>query len=283
MKVYETFSSCMLFVFVSLFMEKLVYRKAYHCSTTYYFTTYLYFQMCMLFTAFFFIAFDLYGFHRMQTHFIMFCCALLGIHFVLEFIGCYWVIKTMIKNRYCFSGFDIILHSFSILVIVLAIIVLSIIIYSRNVNYRRRHRNKESSRRLQKELAQAKKLYNALIQQDEELSEKDLKFLLDSKRFKRFLIRLKYGSDDEILIARFLFIDDINKQNLFKVEDDTECIICLDKIKTNQAVIGLYCKHIYHKDCFMDWAVKNMKCCVCSKNVRISTLEGLLEQYKKNK
>lgn len=49
----------------------------------------------------------------------------------------------------------------------------------------------------------------------------------------------------------------------FKLVNDLECSICLDKIKPKDAVGIKHCKHIFHKDCIKEWVNLRNNCPIC--------------------
>ena len=64
--------------------------------------------------------------------------------------------------------------------------------------------------------------------------------------------------------------------NIEKHELESEiCVICLDSFHVNcdnhgecsKKCYQLYCNHIFHKECIMEWLDTNMKCPLCNLSI----------------
>lgn len=54
------------------------------------------------------------------------------------------------------------------------------------------------------------------------------------------------------------------------VNEDLECIICLDEITNKEEYIQLECNHIFHKLCIEQWTQRQHNCPICRKNIYMS-------------
>ena len=68
----------------------------------------------------------------------------------------------------------------------------------------------------------------------------------------------------------------INNKNIIKHKLESEiCVICLDNYHSNcdnhiecsKKCYQLYCNHIFHKECIMEWLDNNMKCPLCNLSI----------------
>ena len=68
----------------------------------------------------------------------------------------------------------------------------------------------------------------------------------------------------------------ITKKNINKYDLNSEiCVICLDNYhvkcdnhqECNKKCYQLYCNHIFHKKCIMEWLYNNMKCPLCNLSI----------------
>ena len=64
--------------------------------------------------------------------------------------------------------------------------------------------------------------------------------------------------------------DNIKKPNqILKIEftpfkgDDKECSICMEKCKIDDMVTDIKCKHLFHKECIMEWGKYKNECPNC--------------------
>ena len=46
-------------------------------------------------------------------------------------------------------------------------------------------------------------------------------------------------------------------------DGDKECSICMEKFKKNDMVTDIKCKHLFHKDCIMEWGKYKNECPNC--------------------
>ena len=60
-----------------------------------------------------------------------------------------------------------------------------------------------------------------------------------------------------------------NKDNDLKgkIWGETECVICLKKIKNNDNMRILSCRHTYHKECIDIWLMRKNCCPICNINL----------------
>ena len=80
------------------------------------------------------------------------------------------------------------------------------------------------------------------------------------------ILRLKKGLKLILIVKRSVFISEYIKK-LPKPQTCLEdCSICLDNIKTDNA-IQLKCKHIYHRKCLFTWFENNDTCPMCRDNI----------------
>lgn len=49
--------------------------------------------------------------------------------------------------------------------------------------------------------------------------------------------------------------------------DVKDCIICINKIESNEYIRKLKCNHLFHKKCVDNWLKKNQNCPMCRKTV----------------
>lgn len=64
----------------------------------------------------------------------------------------------------------------------------------------------------------------------------------------------------------------INSYTAFKYEeakkdDDPNCAICMDVLKTGDMVKALQCSHKYHSKCINNWLKVKLKCPLCKVEV----------------
>lgn len=52
-----------------------------------------------------------------------------------------------------------------------------------------------------------------------------------------------------------------------KEENQTNCAICIDALKTGQMVKALPCSHKFHSKCINDWLKVKLKCPLCKQSV----------------
>lgn len=54
------------------------------------------------------------------------------------------------------------------------------------------------------------------------------------------------------------------------VNENLECIICLDEITNKNECIQLECNHIFHKSCIEQWTQRQCNCPICRKNIYVN-------------
>lgn len=54
-------------------------------------------------------------------------------------------------------------------------------------------------------------------------------------------------------------------------ETETDCSICFEKIKLNEKVFDLTCKHAFHEECLSNWIKYKQDCPVCRKTISCKT------------
>lgn len=62
----------------------------------------------------------------------------------------------------------------------------------------------------------------------------------------------------------------INKMKIHKhiKNDDTKCAICFDELETNDEILDIQCKHLFHNACITKWLTENSyKCPLCKEKV----------------
>ena len=63
-------------------------------------------------------------------------------------------------------------------------------------------------------------------------------------------------------------IDMLPHQDFVKAENDTSCVICIEKIEHGEKVIALSCKHIFHASCISEWLTWGDSCPICKTSVK---------------
>ncbi|KAM7523301.1 hypothetical protein LguiA_013203 [Lonicera macranthoides] len=53
------------------------------------------------------------------------------------------------------------------------------------------------------------------------------------------------------------------KSSILKLYANNGCVICTDSFTVNDKAIRLPCKHVYHKDCIVEWLDQNNTCPLC--------------------
>ncbi|WVY92486.1 hypothetical protein V8G54_031574 [Vigna mungo] len=67
---------------------------------------------------------------------------------------------------------------------------------------------------------------------------------------------VNYGSDDEILINRFL-------KKCTVIRECEDCCICLEEMNVNAECYKLSCQHIFHLPCILTWLKTSHVCPLC--------------------
>lgn len=52
-----------------------------------------------------------------------------------------------------------------------------------------------------------------------------------------------------------------NEKDEESVDDTTQCTICLESMVDNSHIITTNCKHFFHRDCLLDWMVRDHDDC----------------------
>jgi len=55
----------------------------------------------------------------------------------------------------------------------------------------------------------------------------------------------------------------IDKLDQQKLNEDTDCAICMQTIKKNKSVYQIECNHKFHKQCLSEWLKEKFECPVC--------------------
>ncbi|KAI7834149.1 hypothetical protein BX661DRAFT_129252, partial [Kickxella alabastrina] len=61
------------------------------------------------------------------------------------------------------------------------------------------------------------------------------------------------------LVCRVILEDEVAR--------NVECGICMEEYKVEEQVMGLPCKHFYHKECIDHWLRMNGTCPICRKGI----------------
>ena len=75
---------------------------------------------------------------------------------------------------------------------------------------------------------------------------------------------------EAILIENFENIQNIKKSDqILKIDfapfngNNQDCPICMEKFKKDDMVTDIKCKHLFHKDCIMEWGKYKNECPNC--------------------
>lgn len=62
--------------------------------------------------------------------------------------------------------------------------------------------------------------------------------------------------------TQFLCTITVN-DNVIKALTTTKCPICIDEFMHEDKIIRLYCRHVFHSKCILDWFSTNNTCPIC--------------------
>lgn len=54
----------------------------------------------------------------------------------------------------------------------------------------------------------------------------------------------------------------------YKIENNNECSICLEKYNNGENIVLLKCKHEFHYHCILKWLLNSIKCPICKRNAK---------------
>ncbi len=74
-------------------------------------------------------------------------------------------------------------------------------------------------------------------------------------------IEVKNTISKKLLKRRFKKIIVKNTYNKIKTSDI--CVICQDDLDNGEKCYELYCNHIYHRQCILEWMTHKMRCPCC--------------------
>lgn len=80
--------------------------------------------------------------------------------------------------------------------------------------------------------------------------------------FEDVKVTLTSGQFDKLICEQ---VDEDSKEKYTEMQ----CNICMDEYKQNDKVIGLFCKHYFHKDCIKNWLCnERVTCPICRTDIR---------------
>lgn len=71
------------------------------------------------------------------------------------------------------------------------------------------------------------------------------------------------NSIDSNNISKNDHVEKLKNLKKIKLEEDADCIICMEKIQKNKNVYQINCNHKFHKHCLSNWLKEKFECPVC--------------------
>ena len=190
---------------------------------------------------------------------------LIPFYFIWTILGTVWIIQNMVKGNKCLNTTQIVfmfIGQFIIYFVYFILIGLTILFLKKFYN-------------------------NSKIQEDGK--KKLLMFYENEERAKNLEIDLflnKYTilEESSILNKEREIILKCCTVDKSKLNDDDNCVICLDRLKNKTECVKIGCSHLFHSECIFDWYKVKPKCPMCKTYFREFLMkkyqESILEKYE---